>query len=104
MNLKPGDLIIDNMGREGIVWEEAETPQRGWIGLQNDERVRNVGDCTWWSVIPFTGGSVCVPEPLAKYLRPATTEDAHRYSLQSGQSYNILIKLFPDLSKVMARP
>jgi hypothetical protein len=104
VRLKPGDLIIDNRESEGIVLCEVDRPAEGWIQIQNDERVRSVGNCTWWCVIPFTGGAAHVPEPLARYLRPATAEDARNYSLEYGQSYNLLIKIFPDLSKLMPRP
>ena len=52
--LKPRDLVIDNHDRIGIVVEQTRKPSRKWIMEQIDASVRDVGDCTWWKVMPLS--------------------------------------------------
>jgi hypothetical protein len=104
MSLKIGDLIIDNRDREGIVVSECEPPDAAWLKQQRDRRVLALGICKWWKVLPSTGGAVRVPEPLAKYLRPATLEDAQRYVQEWSQSYHSLVRLFPKLIELTTSP
>ena len=99
--LKPRELVIDNHDRIGIVVEQTRKPSRKWIMEQIDASVRDVGDCTWWNVMPLAGGLVIVPEPEARYQREATTEDALA-AVAGGNPAAVatLLKLFPELRDV----
>ena len=71
-----GDIITDNYELMGIVLEREGKPTDEWLELQNDERMRQQPeDVKWWSVLPFTGGAVCIPEPLMVKERRATIDD-----------------------------
>lgn len=69
-----GDLIRDNLGRQGIVIEPARKPDRKWLAIQDDQRMRSAGG-PWWRVCPLDGGSTLVPEVLAKRIRRAHVDD-----------------------------
>ena len=102
--LSPADLIRDNYGRLGIVLWEASTPDESWLKIQKDSRMRSVGACRWWSVALLIGGGVCVPEPLAEYVRPATVDDALQVAREHKMSYFTLVKVFPQLAELMLPP
>lgn len=72
--LNIGDLIVDCYANEGIVLSVARRPSAKWLGVQEDERMRNaVGP--WWNVLPLDGGAVMVPDDLGKFVRRATVDD-----------------------------
>lgn len=73
-SLAVGDLIRDNLGREGIVLASARRPSAKWLADQNDVRMRSASG-RWWRVVPLDGGGVCVPEDLAVVVRRATVDD-----------------------------
>ncbi len=100
----PGSFIRDNCGRLGIVLWEDPAPKRWWLDIQKDQRMREVGPCRWWAVAPLIGGGVCIPEPLAEYVRPATLEDALPVAQQHRGSYFTLVRVFPALADVMPAP
>lgn len=101
MALSPGDLIVDNYGREGIVLWRDKTPRKKWLSIQEDERVKTIRTKQWWLVMPLmSGGSVIVPEPLVSFIRRATTEDAAGVVALNEASYVTLVRLFPDLTTV----
>jgi hypothetical protein len=99
MPLKPRDLIVDNWDREGIVVEQLKRPAAGWLADQSDPRMREMPDgTTWWLVLDVRGGSVIVPEPLARFVREATIEDAMRaVEYANEHSLRTLGQLFPEL-------
>lgn len=99
MSLNVRDLIIDNNDREGIVVERVRKPSMKWIRDQADARVREVGATTWWHVLPMSGGSVIVPESLARRVRTATTEDVMRAIEHANfAAIRTLASLFPELT------
>src|SRR5258708_19837820 len=76
MSLKPRDLFVVNWNREGIVVERSKQPAAGWLAKQTDARMCEVPEGTaWWLVLDLRGGAVVVPEPLARFVREAPTED-----------------------------
>lgn len=89
MKIKPRDLIADNLGRLGIVMEQAETPAPGWIKIQKDIRIHELpSDTVWWHIIPLDGGGIEAPEPLIQFVRRANYEDickAYKNSNYSGR-------------------
>jgi hypothetical protein len=102
MNLKPKDLITDNSGRSGIVFERAKQPDADWLKIQRDNRLREVPvETAWWLVLPLDGGGVLVPEPLAKFEREATTEDLMEAYKNSNtaefQTFQQFLDKFNDL-------
>lgn len=73
--MKPGDLIIDNHGRQGIVLRRAY-PAQDWLNDQSDERIRSLPkDTVWWEALPLVGGGIFTPEPFTEFVREATRED-----------------------------
>ena len=98
MPLKPRDLIIDNLNREGIVVERAKRPTASWLADQDDVRVRALpADTAWWKVLPIRGGAVIVPEPLAQFVREGTIEDAMK-AVEGANEHALrtIAQLFPD--------
>lgn len=72
--LRVGDIIRDNLNREGLVLSPGRRPSSKWLSDQEDSRMRSaVGP--WWKVAPFDGGGVLVPEDLALFQRRATVDD-----------------------------
>ena len=104
MTLRPGALIRDNYGRLGIVLWESPPPKASWLEIQNDARMRGVGDCRWWSVAPLSGGGAQVPEPLVEYVRAASVQDALKVASEHKMSYFTLVKVFPGLAELMPPP
>ena len=104
MTLGPGALIRDNYGRLGIVLWETPPPKSSWLEIQNDARMREVGDCRWWAVAPLCGGGACVPAPLVEYVRAASVDDALQVALEHKMSYFTLVKVFPGLAERMPPP
>jgi hypothetical protein len=98
MPLKPRDLIIDNLDREGIVVARQKRPAAGWLADQTDSRVRALpADTIWWSVLVIRGGSVIVAEPLAGFVREATVEDVMRaVEYANDHALRTLAFLFPE--------
>lgn len=88
----------------GIVLWETSAPDESWLKIQKDSRIRSVGACQWWTVAPLIGGGVCVPEPLAEYVRPATVDDALQVAREHKMSYFTLVKVFPRLAELMLPP
>jgi hypothetical protein len=99
MPLKPRDLIVDNWNRECIVVEQMKRPAVGWLSDQSDARMREMPDGTrWWLVLDVRGGAVTVPEPLARFLREATIEDAMRaVEYANAHALRTLGQLFPEV-------
>jgi hypothetical protein len=98
MPLKPRDLIIDNWNREGIFVKRVRRPAVGWLADQTDERMRAVpSNAAWWSVLGIRGGCVLVPEPLVKFIRKATLEDARRaIEYANKAALRTIGSLFPE--------
>ncbi len=102
--LKPRDLILDNYNRLGIVVERTGRPSQKWILEQRDTKVRSLGDCDWWNVVPLDGGLVIVPEPEARFQREATVEDAlEAVEYANEAAVKTLLALFPELRDVALR-
>lgn len=98
-----GDLILDNYQREGIVLSRAQMPDKRWIQLQEDIRVRD-SDGPWWNVLPLDGGGVLVPEDLASFVRRATVDDLLRVVESDATDGNAtLIHLFNELRSKQER-
>ena len=102
--LRPRDLILDNHNCPGIVIRLADKPDPGWIRMQRDTRVRDLGDCAWWKVIPLDGGSILVPEPLVRFQREATPEDVRAaLSEANAAGAETILNLFPELRDAAPR-
>jgi hypothetical protein len=101
VQLKPRDLIIDNWGREAIVVERIPKPTSSWLADQTDSRMREVPfDTTWWKVLGIRGGAGAVAEPLAKFVREATIEDAMRAIEYANEAaMRTIASLFPEAVK-----
>jgi len=76
-NLSIGDLIVDNFGREGIVYSKERRPSAKWLAEQEDSRVQQSAG-PWWKVLPLNGGAVIVPTELGTFVRRATIDDLLR--------------------------
>ena len=102
--LAVGDVIRDNLGREGIVLERARAPNVGWLAEQDDLRVRSAAG-PWWNVVPFDGGGVLVPEDLVLVLRRATVDDVVRVmeSDMTDDGRSTLLFLFSVLRSKQSR-
>ena len=72
--IRPGDLIVDNLFRAGVVVSSAPRPGRTWLAMQNDKRVRKAKG-PWWKVYPLDGGVIVAPEDLVTRRRRATIDD-----------------------------
>jgi len=72
-----GDLVCDNLGREGIVFSPSKRPSMKWLNEQEDARMPSASG-PWWNVLPLDGGGVLVPEDLAVVVRRATVDDVAR--------------------------
>jgi len=100
MTISVGDLILDNYGREGIVWSSQNPPDKKWLALQEDTRMAGLRADAWWGVMPLaSGGFVNVPESLATFVRRASMEDAAGIVALRESSYAGLVPLFPTLQK-----
>jgi len=77
ISMKPGLLVRDDLGREGIVSSREERPSEAWVNEQHDaEEIRKLdASVPWWGVMPLGGGLVIVPEPMLQVIRPTTYED-----------------------------
>lgn len=95
--IKPGDLLCDNYGREGIAIEQVPSPDAEWLEQQEDRRMVELRGSIWWKVIPLTGGLVTVPESLSHLLRPAGPADRSK-ALTNANEFGVrLLKMvFPD--------
>jgi hypothetical protein len=103
--LRVGDVIRDNLGREGLVLAPGRRPTSKWLQDQEDTRmVAAVGP--WWKIAPFDGGGVLVPDDLAVFLRRATVDDVVLVmacdSVDSGNS--TLRFLFGQLAAARKKP
>ncbi|AXQ27969.1 hypothetical protein D0B54_04440 [Solimonas sp. K1W22B-7] len=103
-----GDLIVDNLGREGICLCPEKRPNRQWLAEQEDARMSQATG-PWWNVLPVAGGAVIVPEDLGAFLRRATIDDVFQL-MESQQSKHAgqytLDELFQRLrsERAQARP
>lgn len=99
--LSIGDLIVDNYGREGIVYSRERRPNAKWLANQDDVRVQNA-EGPWWKVLPLDGGAVILPEDLGNFIRRATVDDLQKL-VRAQQSEHagtvVLTELFKLLSK-----
>lgn len=96
--LAVGDLILDNLGREGVVLAPSHSPSPKWLADQDDLRTRSAAG-PWWKVAPLDGGGVLVPEDLAVVIRRASVDDVVQL-MNSDTSDNgaaILQHLFAEL-------
>ena len=73
-SLSVGDLILDNYGRECIVWSQEKRPGSKWLAEQEDDLVRRANG-PWWKALPLLGGAVIVPDELGSIVRRATVDD-----------------------------
>lgn len=98
-NLSIGDLIMDNFGRECIVYRKERRPSAKWLAAQDDERVRqSLGP--WWAALPLDGGAIIVPDELGVVIRRATIDDLLKVmlSMQSEHAGNVtLMEIFQRL-------
>lgn len=99
-NLSIGDLIVDNFGREGIVYSKERRPSVKWLAEQEDVRVQQSAG-PWWKVLPLDGGAVIVPAELGTFLRRANVDDLLKVmgSQQTEHAGTVtLVELFKQLS------
>ena len=73
-NLAIGDVIIDNLGRAGIVFSVERRPTVEWINQQEDVRMSRAAG-PWWNVLPLSGGAVIMPDDLGSFNRRANADD-----------------------------
>ncbi len=95
-----GDLIVDNYGREGLVYSKERRPSAKWIAEQEDVRVHESAG-PWWKVLPLNGGAVIVPAELGTFLRRATVDDLLKVmsTQQTEHAGTVtLLELFKQLS------
>ena len=100
--LSIGDVIIDNYGRECLVYAEDDRPGTKWISEQEDVRVQQaIGP--WWRAMPLVGGAVIVPDDLGIFSRRATIDDLTML-MESQQTHQAgtatLVDLFQRLRSV----
>lgn len=98
-NLSAGDVIVDNHGRECLVYSKDRRPSAKWISEQEDVRVQQAAGPRWRAV-PLDGGAVIVPDDLGVFARRATVDDLTRL-MESQQTKHagttILVDLFQRL-------
>lgn len=59
--------------------------------------MRDPGLLVWWSALPLTGGSACVPDGLAELVGEATRDDVTIAAEKGGPTTASILKgLFPD--------
>ncbi|WP_172204464.1 hypothetical protein [Niveibacterium sp. COAC-50] len=103
-SLSIGDLIVDNFGREGIVYSKERRPSAKWLAEQEDSRVKQ-SPGPWWRVLPLDGGAAIVPAELGTFVRRASIDDLLKLVLaqQSEHAGTVtLLELFKALSKQAA--
>ena len=72
--LSIGDVIIDNYGRECLVYSIERRPSAKWLSEQEDVRAHQATG-PWWNAKPLNGGAVLVPDDLGTFVRRATVDD-----------------------------
>ena len=95
---RPGDLVLDHRNEPGIVSGMAARPEAQWLAIQKDPRSRQHAVSRWWDVLPLSGGSIHVAEPiLVPQGRPteAQVREAHAAANDFGKWD--LETLFPDM-------
>lgn len=103
IEISVGDVVRTNYGYRGIVIKENEDPpSREWLALQADPRMCERAE-RWFTVFPFSGGSVHSPEGITKRLRRATDEDLLR-AFKAGNPFakDEMAEAFPG--RVPERP
>ncbi len=110
VTLVPGDLVLDNHQRQGIVIQRIEPPDRDWLSIQSDRRIRELRfSGHWWQVLPLSGGSVSIPESLAVRVRASTLDDALRLVWKSDRYTASIVSrtlstVFPNLPAALNTP
>lgn len=98
--LSVGDLIIDNIGRVGLVYSKERPPSAKWLAEQEDVRIQH-STGPWWKVLPLDGGAIIVPAELATFLRRASVDDLlalARCQQNEHAGTATLVELFERLS------
>jgi hypothetical protein len=101
-----GDLIVDNLGREGLVYAKERRPGAKWLAEQDDVRIRQSAG-PWWKVLPLDGGAVIVPSELGTFVRRANVDDLlHLMSSQQTEyaAMGTLVELFKQLRQQQSKP
>lgn len=101
-NLFVGDLILDNHGRECLVFAREMRPSTEWLAEQDDSRIREV-EGPWWKAMPLSGGSVIVPNELGAVVRRANVDDLLKLvESQSSEAVGqaMLAELFQQLQLI----
>ena len=62
--VRPGLLVVDNLGRDALAVEPTARPAPDWLAAQRDRRVVALAEARWWRLYPTSGGAVYAPEPL----------------------------------------
>lgn len=99
-SLSIGDLIVDNFGREGLVFARERRPSAKWLAEQEDVRVRR-SKGPWWKVLTLDGGAVILPAELGTFLHRATVDDLLKVMSAQQTEYAAtatLVELFKQLS------
>lgn len=100
-----GDLIIDHLGREGLVYSKERRPSAKWLAEQEDVRVRQATG-PWWKVLPLEGGAVIVPAEMGALVRRAHVDDLLKLmgSQQTEHAATVtLVELFAQLRHQQAK-
>lgn len=96
-DIQPRDLIVDTYGNRCIVRKRASAPHPKWLARQKDVRLRDPGLLVWWSALPLSGGSACVPDDLVELIGEATGNDVSTAARNGGPTAaSILKELFPE--------
>lgn len=101
--LEPGDLILDPYGLTAIIIQECKPPTDEWFVRANDSyRAIHVQKykVRWFEALVLTGGAVIIAEPLGKFLRKASENDARSAYMQANSPAKSRLRvLFPILTE-----
>ena len=70
--VRPGDLVVDWLGRFSLVVEPTDVPDPKWLRLQREPRMRNPDGSPWWRAAPIAGGSINAPSSALTSLGTAS--------------------------------
>jgi hypothetical protein len=97
-SLSIGDVILDNWGRECLVYSTERRPGATWLSQQEDVRVQQAAG-PWWKALLLDGGVAIVPDELGAFVRRANVDLTRLFESQQTEQAGAatLVDLFQRL-------